>query len=146
MTITFSVILFALLLLFYGLRKNIFFVLYAASMIGLAYVCEFYFQWHLKWFSPRCFMFFVLFHIPLINIFTFFAYGHDKHAALNHQWRVPEIQLHTMEVLGGTIGAIAGQKIFHHKNKKKSYMMGFFATIVIQFSVILFILYYLKIL
>lgn len=145
MTITFSAILFALFFLFYGLRKNVFFMLYVAAMIGAAYLCESYLHWHVRWFSYQCLMLFILFHLPLINLFTFIAYGHDKHAAQNHQWRVPEMQLHTLEVLGGTIGAIAGQKIFHHKNKKKSYMMGFFATIIIQVSVILFILYYLKI-
>ena len=59
---------------------------------------------------------------------------------------IPEIQLHMMELMGGTIGAIAGQKFFHHKNKKKAYMATFFATVFIQAGIIFFILHYLKIL
>ena len=145
MVITFSCILFALFFLFWGLRKNVFFMIYAGAMILSAYLCETYLGWRTSWFGKQSLMLFILFHLPLINLFTFIAYGHDKHAAQNHQWRVPEIQLHTLEVLGGTIGAIAGQKLFHHKNKKKSYMMGFFATIFIQIGIIIFILKYLKI-
>jgi uncharacterized membrane protein YsdA (DUF1294 family) len=145
MVITFAGILFALCLLFRGLRNNVFFMLYAGMMILAAYLCENYLGWHVAWFKKTSLLLFLLFHIPLINLFTFIAYGHDKHAAQNHQWRIPEIQLHTLEVLGGTIGAIMGQKVFKHKYKKKSYMLGFFATIVIQVGAFLFILRYLKI-
>jgi len=144
MTITFACILFGFVFLFSGVRKNTFFILYMMSMIGLAYILETYWGWRVRLFSKNAFLLFLLFHIPLINLFTFFAYGRDKYCAKNNLWRIPEIQLHTMEILGGTIGAIVAQKFFHHKNKKKSYMATFFATIIIQIGVIFYILNYFR--
>lgn len=144
MTITFATIIFALFFLFKGLQKNIFFLLYAVAMILTAYWCEYHLGWKVSLFGKASLMLFILFHFPFVNLFTFWAYGRDKHLARRHEWRIPEVQLHTLELLGGTIGAIAGQKIFHHKNKKKSYMATFFATVVIQFGVIFYIIYSLR--
>ena len=122
MTITFAVLIFAFLFLFKGVQKNTFFLFYAVAMVLAAYYCESQLGWRIRPFGKTAFLLFVLFHLPLINLFTFLAYGKDKKCAQRGEWRIPEIQLHTLELLGGTIGAIAGQKIFHHKNKKKTYM------------------------
>ena len=140
MIITFAIIVFGFIFLFAGVRKNIFYILYAMSMIGFAYWAETMWGWNVRPFSKNAFLLFLLFHLPLINIFTFLAYGRDKHCAKNNLWRIPEIHLHTLELLGGTIGAIIAQKLFHHKNKKKSYMATFFATITIQIGLIIYIL------
>lgn len=145
MVLTFSVILFAFPFIFSGLRKNVFFLFYMVAMILGAYYMEVHLNVRVHYFSKACLMLFVLFHLPLINLFTFIAYGRDKQHAKKGEWRIPEVQLHTLELMGGTIGAIAGQKFFHHKNKKKSYMATFFATIIIQAGIIIFILRYLKI-
>lgn len=143
MVITFATIIFVFLFLLKPLQKNSFFILYSATMVISAYYCEYKLGWRVMLFSKPAFLLFLLFHFPLINLFTFLAYGRDKNCAQRGEWRIPEIQLHTLELLGGTIGAIAGQKIFHHKNKKKAYMATFFATIVIQVGIIFFILRYL---
>lgn len=145
MIITFFAVLFSFLLLFNGLRKNTFFILHIVLMVAAAYYCENYLGWRVRIFSKASLMLLILFHLPIINIVTFLAYGRDKSCAKKGEWRIPEIQLHTLELLGGVLGAIAGQKFFHHKNKKKSYMATFWATIVIQIAIIVFILKYLKI-
>lgn len=144
MTITFSAILFALFFIFRGLQKNIFFVFYAVSMILVAYWLENNFGWRVHPFGKAAFLLFILLHFPFVNIFTFLAYGRDKKLAQRGEWRIPEIQLHTLELLGGTIGAVIGQNFFHHKYKKKTYMATFFATIVIQIGIIYLILRYLN--
>ena len=144
MVITFSTILFAFLLIFQRVKKNIFFILYLFFMIATAYFAENIWNWNVRPFSKTSFLLFILFHIPFINLFTFFAYGRDKYCAKKGLWRIPELQLHTLELLGGTIGAILGQKIFRHKHKKKSYMATFFATIFIQTGFIIYILKYLR--
>lgn len=144
MVITFATFIFAFLFLFKGGQKNTFILFYAVSMIAAAFYCENFLFWSVRPFSKAAFMLFILFHIPFINIFTFLAYGKDKRAARRGEWRIPEVQLHTLELLGGIIGAIAGQKFFHHKNKKKSYMVTFFAAIVIQLGAIFLILRYLR--
>ncbi len=146
MVITFSAVLFSLLFLFSMLRKNTFFLFYVLMMILCAYVCENNLNWQVHPFSKISFMLFLLFHIPLINICTFLAYGRDKSLAKRGEWRIPETHLHTLELLGGTIGAFIGQKVFHHKNKKRSYAATFLGVVAIQVGIILYILYYLKIL
>ena len=144
MVITFSAVLFTLFVVFKGLQKNVFFLLYSASMILSAYWCENRLGWRVVPFGKVSFLTFILFHFPLINLFTFGAYGRDKKLAQRGEWRIPEIHLHTLELLGGTIGAIVGQKFFRHKYKKRSYMVTFFATIIIQLGLIVYILHYLK--
>ena len=110
------------------------------------YFLENYQGWRVALFSKNALMLFVLFHLPLINLFTFLAYGRDKGLAKRGEWRIPEIQLHTLELLGGTIGAILGQKIFHHKNKKKTYLATFWFVVLLQLGVIFYILKYFNIL
>ncbi|MCM1323493.1 MAG: DUF1294 domain-containing protein [Acetobacter sp.] len=140
MIITFTTLIFAFLFLFKGVQKNTFFIFYAATMITAAFYCENYLGWKVYLFGRTSFMLFLLFHFPIINFFTFLAYGKDKRAAKQGDWRIPEIQLHTLELLGGTVGALAGQKIFHHKNKKKAYLATFWAATFIQLGLIYFIL------
>lgn len=144
MIITFAVLIFFFLFLFKGVQKNISFLLYASAMVLAACYCENFLKWKIFPFTKTAFLLFLLFHFPLINLFTFLAYGKDKHNAQTGGWRIPEIQLHTLELLGGTIGAVAGQKIFHHKNRKRAYMATFFATVAIQAGLCIFILHYLK--
>lgn len=144
MVITFATLIFAFLFLFKGVQKNTFFLFYAVFMVGAAFYCETFLHWHVRPFAKASFLLFVLFHVPFINIFTFLAYGRDKRAAKRGEWRIPEMQLHTLELLGGAIGAIAGQKFFHHKNKKKSYMVTFFAAILIQLGAVFLILRYFR--
>lgn len=146
MTITFGAILFAFLFIFQKIRKNNFFILHTFVMVGVAYFLENYQGWRVALFSKNALMLFVLFHLPLINLFTFLAYGRDKGLAKRGEWRIPEIQLHTLELLGGTIGAILGQKIFHHKNKKKTYLATFWFVVLLQLGVIFYILKYFNIL
>lgn len=140
MIITFATLIFAFLFLFKGVQKNTFFIFYALTMIGAAFYCENYLGWRVRLFGKSAFMLFALFHFPLINLYTFLAYGKDKRAAQKGEWRIPEVQLHTLELLGGTVGAIAGQKFFHHKNKKKSYLATFWAATLLQAAVIYYIL------
>ncbi len=140
MIITFTTLIFAFLFLFQGVIKNTFFLFYAVSMILSAYYCETFLGWRMSLFSKTAFILFVLFHFILINFFTFCAYGKDKRSAQRGEWRIPEIQLHTLELLGGTIGAIAGQKIFRHKCKKKEYRATFYAVLAIQICIIWFVL------
>ena len=79
-----------------------------------------------------------------INITTFVAYFADKRAAVRHAWRVPENTLHMLEFLGGWLGALLAQKIFHHKTAKKSFRNMFWLMIFLEFLAIMIILKYLK--
>ncbi len=142
MLLTFLIILTPLLALVRPLQRNRFFVLYFAAMILSAYVTENYY-FKVAILSHKAFLCFIVYHLCLINITAFIAYGADKRAAIKGAWRVPEADLHTLEFLGGWIGAFIGQKIFHHKSKKKSYQAMFWLMLVLQGIAIYIILSYL---
>ena len=142
MLLTFLVILAPLLALIRPLQRNRFFILYFAAMILTAYVTESFFS-RVSAFSYKSFLCFIVYHLCLINIISFIAYGTDKRAAKNGAWRIPEADLHTLEFLGGWIGAFIGQKFFHHKNKKKSYQAMFWLMLVLQGAAVYIILRYL---
>ncbi len=140
MTITFAAFLFVFLFLFKAVQRNTFFILYVMAMVLSAYYCENYLGWRVRPFSKNAICLFILGHIFFINFFTFLAYGKDKRSAQKGEWRIPEVQLHTLELLGGTLGAFIGQKFFHHKNKKKTYMATFAAAVLLQIGAIFYIL------
>lgn len=96
-------------------------------------------------FHPKTLMLFLVFQLVSINLITFIAYGVDKHAAQNGQWRVPESNLHTLEFLGGWGGALLGQKFFHHKSKKRSYQTFFWAMMLFEAALVFIILKFLRI-
>lgn len=143
MLITFLAIITPLLILVRPLQRNAFFVLYFAAMIFAAYITESYY-FRVIAFSHKAFLIFVVYHLLCINAVTFLAYGVDKRAAMRGAWRVPEVNLHTLEFLGGWIGAFAAQKVFRHKTKKKSYRIMFWLMLVLQLAAIIIILQYLK--
>lgn len=145
MSIAFMFILLGLAVVIYPLRRNRFYLLNAAMVIGLSYVVEqYYFRINFNnLLSYRTVLLFIVFHLVCINFTTFIAYGADKRAAINHQWRVPENDLHALEFLGGWIGAFIGQKIFHHKTAKKSFQRVYFLMIIMELIVIWFLYNYL---
>ena len=143
MLITFLAIIAPLLILVRPLQKNAFFVLYFAAMMLSAYITELYY-FRVIAFSHKAFLVFVVYHLACINIVTFMAYGADKRAAVRGMWRVPEANLHTLEFLGGWIGAFVAQKVFRHKTKKKSYRVMFWLMLILQFAAVYLILHYLK--
>ena len=53
-----------------------------------------------------------------INFFSFLIYGLDKYYAIKNKYRVSEYQLLILAIFGGSIGALLGMKVFHHKTKK----------------------------
>ena len=56
-------------------------------------------------------------YLVLMNLVTFWVYGADKRRARRGRWRVPEKTLFLLPLLGGSIGALAGMRVFHHKTR-----------------------------
>ena len=56
-------------------------------------------------------------YLALIKAITFAVYGADKRRARKDRWRVPERTLFLLAVLGGSLGALLGMHVFHHKTK-----------------------------
>ena len=62
--------------------------------------------------------------LAVINLVTFAVYGIDKAKAKRGAWRVPEKTLFLLPLLGGSLGALLGMKLFHHKTKHWYFVWG----------------------
>lgn len=60
---------------------------------------------------------FLKIYFLIINIVTFLIYGVDKWKAKHNAWRISERTLLLTALLGGSIGALVGMYVFHHKTK-----------------------------
>lgn len=74
------------------------------------------------------------YHLLVINAVTFIVYGIDKYKAKKAKWRIPEATLLLLAVLGGSIGAWMGMKVWHHKTKHKKFKYGIPAILLIQIA------------
>lgn len=83
----------------------------------------------------------VIYYLIIINIVTFLVYGIDKWKAKKSLWRVRENSLLMLAVLGGSIGAWLGMKVWHHKTQHKKFRYGIPAIIIIQLVIIGYFLY-----
>ena len=103
----------------------------------------------------------------VINVVTFFVYGTDKAASKRGQsqkhfgsaerkqfrtksnrkakrfaWRIPEMTLLLLAVIGGSAGAWAGMKVWHHKTAHKKFKYGIPLIIIIQVAIVLWICFH----
>ena len=58
---------------------------------------------------------YLAYYLLAINAVTFIVYGIDKYKAKKAKWRISEATLLLLAVLGGSIGAWMGMKVWHHK-------------------------------
>ena len=82
-----------------------------------------------------------LIYLAVINIVAFFLYGIDKWKARHDKWRITEARLLWIAVAGGSIGALLGMKIWHHKTKHNKFRFGLPAILILQIAAILAALY-----
>lgn len=62
----------------------------------------------------------------------------DKRKAREHKWRIPEGRLFLFAALFGSIGVLAGMRVFRHKTKHMKFIIGIPFIIIIQILVIYF--------
>ena len=74
----------------------------------------------------------VIAYLVIINVVTFFMYGFDKWKAKHSKWRVPEVTLIGLAVIGGSFGAWLGMKIWHHKTLHKKFIYGIPLILIAQ--------------
>lgn len=78
----------------------------------------------------------VLIYLAVINAVTFFMYGVDKWKAKHSKWRTPENTLLLMAVIGGSIGAWLGMKVWHHKTLHKKFRYGIPLILIAQIALL----------
>ena len=86
----------------------------------------------------------LLYSLIVINIVTFLVYGIDKWKAKRSKWRIPEATLLGLTVIGGSIGAWLGMKVWHHKTMHKKFKYGVPVIIIIQLFIIGYFTLYQK--
>lgn len=77
--------------------------------------------------------------LAAINLLTFIVYGADKRRARKGKWRVPEKTLFLLPLLGGSIGALLGMRVFHHKTKHWYFVWGIPAILLAQIALAVWI-------
>lgn len=83
----------------------------------------------------------IIIYLLVINIATFFTYGIDKWKAKKSKWRIREVSLLALAVLGGSVGAWLGMKVWHHKTMHKKFKYGVPAILILQLALLAYIIY-----
>ena len=81
----------------------------------------------------------ILGYLLAINIATFFLYGIDKYKAKKGRWRISEATLLLMAVVGGSIGAWTGMRLWHHKTMHKKFKYGIPVIIILQVAIAVYL-------
>jgi uncharacterized membrane protein YsdA (DUF1294 family) len=76
----------------------------------------------------------------IINILSFIIWGIDKRRARFHYYRIPEKVLFLSAFIGGAGGAFLGMIVLRHKTKHFIFWATVPLLLLIQLSVIVFIL------
>ena len=74
----------------------------------------------------------LLYYLIVINVVTFLVYGIDKWKAKQGSWRISEATLLILAVIGGSIGALLGMKVWRHKTQHKKFKYGLPLILIIQ--------------
>ena len=79
-------------------------------------------------------------YLIAINVVTFFMYGIDKWKAKRSKWRISEATLLGLAVIGGSIGAWLGMRVWHHKTMHKKFKYGVPAILILQLALLAYII------
>ena len=82
----------------------------------------------------------IICYLLAVNIVTFLLYGIDKYKAKKGKWRISEATLLMMAVIGGSIGAWSGMRLWHHKTMHKKFKYGIPVIIILQVALAVYLL------
>ena len=80
-----------------------------------------------------------MYYLLAINFVSFFLYGIDKYKAKKGRWRISEATLLTMAAIGGSIGAWAGMRLWHHKTMHKKFKHGIPVIMIMQVCLVVYL-------
>ena len=82
---------------------------------------------------------YILYYLIAINVIAFLTYGFDKFKAKKGKWRIPESSLLLLAIIGGSIGAWLGIKVWHHKTLHKKFKYGIPLIVIAQIAIVVYI-------
>ena len=71
-----------------------------------------------------------------INVLTLIVYGIDKWNAKQGKWRISEATLLMLAIIGGSVGALLGMRIWHHKTMHKKFKYGLPLILLAQIALL----------
>ena len=77
-------------------------------------------------------------YLLCMNLAAFLLMGADKRRARQHRWRFPEATLFLAAALGGSLGAVAGMRVFRHKTRHWYFVVGRPAILAAQLALAAF--------
>ena len=75
-----------------------------------------------------------------LSVVAFLAYALDKSAARAGRWRTQENTLHLLALAGGWPGALVAQQQLRHKSAKTSFLVVFWATVLLNCGALAYLL------
>ncbi len=78
-------------------------------------------------------------YLAALNLAAFLTFGADKRRARRGEWRVPEKTLFLLALFGGSLGALAGMCVFHHKTKHWYFLCGLPAIFLAHCALIIWL-------
>ena len=82
---------------------------------------------------------YLAYYLLAINAVTFIVYGIDKYKAKKAKWRISEATLLLLAVIGESIGAWLGMRVWHHKTMHKKFKYGIPAILLIQIALMAYL-------
>ncbi len=91
--------------------------------------------------------FFAFYGLLLLNLVAFCMYGFDKSNAKRGLWRISEMTLLVVAIVGGAIGALMAMSLFRHKTRKPVFTYGVPVIVVLHVSLATYLIirWFLKI-
>jgi uncharacterized membrane protein YsdA (DUF1294 family) len=71
-------------------------------------------------------------YLIIINAVAFLLMLSDKLKAQRRQYRIPEATLMGAAAIGGSLGAMMGMHLFHHKTKHPKFTVGIPMILTVQ--------------
>jgi uncharacterized membrane protein YsdA (DUF1294 family) len=81
-------------------------------------------------------MIFLFVYLVVINIAAVYVMYIDKRKSKKGYWRIPENRLFLLASLFGSIGILAGMKLFRHKTRHLKFTIGIPAILVVQLFIV----------
>ncbi|MBP2077374.1 DUF1294 domain-containing protein [Oceanobacillus polygoni] len=79
-----------------------------------------------------------------VNIMSFLLMYIDKRKAMKKQYRIPERTFWALAILGSALGAYIGMKLFRHKTKHRSFMIGMPILIIVNIISCIYIFFFMS--
>lgn len=77
----------------------------------------------------------------IINIITFAVFGIDKKKAIDGKFRIKELTLLVLSLLGGSLGGLIAMHTFHHKTRKWYFKFGIPLILIAWVAMIAWLIY-----